>query len=103
MDIWGFVIGGAIVLIIFIIIISIAVEICEDKIEELETKLNIRTCELEKMLSIYFENLKYDIRKLNEDKKDKTDEDIIKEELLKYSKECAKAVEDRLNKKGDGK
>lgn len=103
MNIWGFIIGGAIVLIILIAIVSIAVEICEDKIKELEIKIDMRTCKLEKLLSIYVENLKYDIRKLNEDKKDKTEEDIINEELLKYSKECAKAVEDRLNKKGDGK
>lgn len=103
MNIWGFVIGEAIGLIISIIVLSVAIENCEEKIEELEIKVNRKTYELEKMLSIYAENLKFDIRKLNENKKDKTEEDIINEELLKYSKECAKAVEDRLNKKGDGK
>lgn len=103
MNIWGFVIGEAIGLLILIIIVSITAENCEEKIEDLEIKVNRKTYELEKMLSIYVENLKFDIRKLNENKKDKTEEDIINEELLKYSKECAKAVEDRLNKKGDGK
>lgn len=123
MNIWGFVIGGAIGLLILIIVVSIAVENCEDKIEELENRIKFQDksiSELEKTAGKYIElyrlvstemnrlifrcsNLTDDITKLKNNKKDKTEEDIINEELLKYSKECAKAVEDRLNKKGDGK
>lgn len=123
MNIWGFIIGGAIGLIILIGVVSIAVENCEDKIEELENRIKFQDtsiselektagkhiCKLENLqreltrlnANIYYMNIKID--ELQNNKKDKTEEDIINEELLKYSKECAKAVEDRLNKKGDGK
>ena len=123
MDIWGFVIGGAIMLVVIIAVYSVLIENCEDKIEELENRIKFQDksiSELEKTAGKYIElyrlisiemnrlifrcsNLTDDIAKLKNNKKDKTEEDIINEELLKYSKECAKAVEDRLNKKGDGK
>lgn len=123
MNIWGFVIGGAIGLIVVMAIVFIAIECCEEKIEELENRIKFQDksiSELEKTAGKYIElyrlvstemnrlifrcsNLTEDIAKLKNNKKDKTEEDIINEELLKYSKECAKAVEDRLNKKGDGK
>lgn len=123
MNIWGFVIGGAIGLIVVMIIVFIAIECCEEKIEELENRIKFQDksiSELEKTMSQYMEkhnrlctdynrtsfkvySLEDRIGKLQQNKKDKTEEDIINEELLKYSKECAKAVEDRLNKKGDVK
>lgn len=123
MNIWGFVIGGAIMLVVIIAVYSVLIENCEDKIEELENRIKFQDksiSELEKTISQYMEkhnrlctdynrtsfkvySLEDRIDKLQQNKKDKTEEDIINEELLKYSKECAKAVEDRLNKKGDGK
>lgn len=118
MNIWGFIIGGAIGLIIIICIVSIGIENCEDKIEELENRIKFQDksiSELEKTASKYIElyrlvstemnrlifrcsNLTDDIAKLKNNKKDKTEEDIINEELDKYSKQCDKAIKERLNR-----